>query len=273
MIQTELIKRTATAIILAPLFILAVYKLPSQYFNLLLLVLTLIAAYEWLGLAKLDKTYQKVAFAVGFCITLIGTIYLLLLGPLNIILVMLVSLVFWLFNVVFVILYPKAQGFWYGSWLIRAANGILLLVPMLIGLIFIHAADKNLFMLILTLVWAADSGAYFAGKVFGKRKLSPNISPNKTIEGVVGGILLSMFVMFLWTLITNKDFTIAHMIITVVLVFFTIIGDLYESLFKRVSGLKDSGKFLPGHGGILDRIDGIVAAVPVYIVIILVIAL
>ena len=127
-----------------------------------------------------------------------------------------------------------------------------------------HGAKLVLYVCFI--VWAADSGAYFTGKSLGKRKMAPNVSPNKTIEGLIGGILTALLVG--WG--TAKWFDIefssaaAFIAITLVTVVISVLGDLVESMFKRVSGIKDSSNIIPGHGGVLDRIDSLTAAFPVF---------
>ena len=124
----------------------------------------------------------------------------------------------------------------------------------------------------MVLVWVADSGAYFAGKSFGKHKLAPNVSPGKTWEGVFGALILVIFYSLIapfWLPIEN-DMIKWLVIVSAVLVPLSIIGDLFESLMKRHSGIKDSGKLLPGHGGVLDRIDGLTPAIPVFMLIALI---
>ncbi len=129
---------------------------------------------------------------------------------------------------------------------------------------FYHGAKLVLFVCLI--VWAADSGAYFSGKSLGKHKMAPAVSPNKTIEGLVGGVIAAMIVGWLfadWFAIEFSSLSI--MLLTILLtVVISVLGDLVESMFKRVSGIKDSSNIIPGHGGILDRIDSLTAAFPVF---------
>ncbi|MBP5101982.1 phosphatidate cytidylyltransferase, partial [Pseudomonas protegens] len=117
-------------------------------------------------------------------------------------------------------------------------------------------------------VWGADIGAYFSGKAFGKRKLAPQVSPGKSWEGVYGGLALSLVITAVVGLV--RDWTLGQMILALlgaaIVVFISVVGDLTESMFKRQSGIKDSSNLLPGHGGVLDRIDSLTAAIPVFAV-------
>ena len=151
--------------------------------------------------------------------------------------------------------------------------GTLAIVPAWAALVLIHAGGDppgkqgHLWLLAaLALVWAADSGAYFAGRHFGKHKLAPRISPNKTWEGLFGGLLAGVAVAVGLGWLAGVD--VAHLpgllITSVVAVFASVLGDLFESLIKRHAGAKDSGHLIPGHGGVLDRVDGVLAAVPVF---------
>lgn len=115
-------------------------------------------------------------------------------------------------------------------------------------------------------MWAADSGAYFAGKSFGKRKMSPAVSPNKTIEGLIGGVITAIIIGWGAASAFNIQFesTSSMLGIFIATIIISVLGDLVESMFKRASGIKDSGTIIPGHGGILDRIDSLTAAFPVF---------
>jgi len=130
--------------------------------------------------------------------------------------------------------------------------------------------DKALVLFLLILIWAADIGAYFAGKFFGKNKLCPSVSPGKTLEGVYGGIALTQVVAITYVYITTQtpllnDFLIfSFLALSVSLV--SVLGDLFESVLKRIAEVKDSGNILPGHGGILDRIDSLTSSAPIFFI-------
>jgi len=148
--------------------------------------------------------------------------------------------------------------------------GLLILLPAWQGLVFIKQLPLGnwLIMAVMVLVWGADIGAYFSGKAFGKRKLAPQVSPGKSWEGVYGGLALSLVITAVVGLV--RDWTLGQMILgllgAAIVVFISVVGDLTESMFKRQSGIKDSSNLLPGHGGVLDRIDSLTAAIPVFAV-------
>jgi phosphatidate cytidylyltransferase len=121
--------------------------------------------------------------------------------------------------------------------------------------------------MMMVLVWLADSGAYFTGRQWGKTKLAPAISPGKTWEGVYGGLFSSLVFAGIAGMLFSESvkWALMFMLVAGIAVLFSVVGDLLESLMKRHSGIKDSGHIIPGHGGILDRIDGMVAAAPVFL--------
>ena len=149
------------------------------------------------------------------------------------------------------------------------AFGLDLLWICLHGLVYLHAIEQGGWILLymLTLVWVADIGAYFCGKRLGKRKLAPTISPGKTWEGVLGGLVSNL----LWILIVYQISggwgigLVPFIVVGLATSLISVVGDLFESILKREAGVKDSGKLLPGHGGMLDRIDSVIAASPVFV--------
>ena len=151
------------------------------------------------------------------------------------------------------------------------------LIPFIAGVLrlrlehYTHDPYHGLFLLlyVFVLVWAADSGAYFSGRAFGKRKLAPKVSPGKSWEGVVGGLITALVLAFVFihfsgdALVGDRNIT-GFVILSVATVAISVLGDLTESMFKRESGVKDSSQLIPGHGGVLDRIDSLTAAVPFF---------
>jgi phosphatidate cytidylyltransferase len=147
-------------------------------------------------------------------------------------------------------------------------GGVMLLVPMWVALINLHSDyGGEYFLLLMLLIWGADSGAYFVGRVFGKHKLAPKVSPGKSVEGVIGGVIFAVVIMLIFLQYQNIaiDNYFGYLLLAIVVTSISVLGDLYESLFKRISGFKDSGNILPGHGGILDRIDSLTAAAPFFL--------
>ncbi len=259
-----LIPRILTALILGPLFIWAIFALPTGYFAYLLLLFVAIGAWEFARLIKIEQPLYRSLVVAG----IVGCALIASEHVQNLQTVLLVTIAWWGLNLYWVISYPSNVQSWYGSGIVRVMGGVMLLVPMWVALINLHATyGSNYFLLLMLLIWSADSGAYFVGRAFGKHKLAPNVSPGKSIEGVIGGILFAVIVMliFLQSQHVAIDMYAGHLLLAVVVSSVSVLGDLYESLFKRISGIKDSGNILPGHGGILDRIDSLTAAAPFFL--------
>lgn len=183
----------------------------------------------------------------------------------------------WGLALLLVISYPKSAKFWSKNPLLQLLFAFSTLIPFVAGVLrlrlehYTHDPYHGLFLLlyVFILVWAADSGAYFSGRAFGKRKLAPKVSPGKSWEGVIGGLITALVLSFIFihfsnnTLVGDRNIT-GFIILSVATVAISVLGDLTESMFKRESGVKDSSQLIPGHGGVLDRIDSLTAAVPFF---------
>ncbi|AQM69169.1 Phosphatidate cytidylyltransferase [Vibrio campbellii] len=271
-------QRIITALILAPLVILGIFKLPLIGFIIALTAITLLGFWEW---TQFTESKSRIAALVPAVV--VTGLSFLFISPDAVSLNQLVAphytvlalgFVWWIIASTMAITYPKTTNLWQGSKALRHVFGFLTLIPFLWSVIILRASDisvdpyhgAKLVLYVCFLVWAADSGAYFAGKSMGKRKMAPYVSPNKTIEGLIGGIIAALIVGWLFAGWFDIQFTSpVHMvIITLITVVISVLGDLVESMFKRVSGIKDSSNIIPGHGGILDRIDSLTAAFPVF---------
>jgi len=262
--------RLMTAAILIPLFTGAVTQLTTNALSAGLAVVIAIGAWEWSRL-------------IGLSQPMIRTIYVLMIGALLFCTQLLVNSV------------PGALmgilGFsvicWLGAWQwIRGYNnvgaeqilgariqygliGIIVLVPSWLAVYVIHGqASMGTYWLLflMVMIWGADSGAYFAGRRFGKNKLAPNVSPGKTWEGAIGGLCASGLIALIGGYFAGFEVTqlLLFLVLCVVTIALSIIGDLFESMIKRRCGAKDSGTILPGHGGVLDRIDSLTSAAPFF---------
>ncbi len=267
--------RVITALVLLPLALYAILFLDNQSFTAVIGVVTLIAAYEWAGFAKFPSVLAKLAYVV-IVATVIYSLWLInfVISPM---VMNAVSAGFWLLALLLIFAYPGSASFWKDRPPMIAVLGLILLTMTWYSLTAIHAISAvqigegqitgpYLLLSVMMLVWAADTGAYFSGRRFGKNKLAPAISPGKSREGVYGGMLLALFIALvfaLWNKAGMQDFLYITGI-SLVTVIFSVAGDLMESMFKRQANLKDSGNILPGHGGILDRIDSVTAAAPVF---------
>ncbi|WP_260261164.1 phosphatidate cytidylyltransferase [Vibrio intestinalis] len=271
-------QRIITALILAPLVILAIFKLSLPLFIALIAAVTLIGFWEWTQFV--DAKSRILALIPGLTVSALSLAFIPFDAfSLNNLTsahysVLAVGGVWWVFSSLLAITYPKSSALWQGSKVLRHIFGMLTLLPFFWAIVMLRAEGittdayhgSKLVLYVCFIVWAADSGAYFAGKSFGKRKMAPHVSPNKTIEGLVGGIITAILVG--WAAATSFDIEFsslgAFVIITLVTVVISVLGDLVESMFKRVSGIKDSSNIIPGHGGVLDRVDSLTAAFPVF---------
>ncbi|MCB1644507.1 MAG: phosphatidate cytidylyltransferase [Pseudomonadales bacterium] len=254
-------QRIITALVLAPVVIGCVFFLPPAQFSVFVLMVLTIGAWEWANLAGLESAMRWV-YTAGMGALLGASLWLPGLP------VMLLAVPFWMLAAWWVVSYPANQQFW-SSQTARIIIGPLLLLPPLHGLIALKASPESSFLILLLffLIWGADIGAYFSGKAFGNRKLAPQVSPGKSWAGVYGGLLTAILIagaMTLWAG-TPDLFTPAGALFLLgcgVIVAISVLGDLTESMFKRFRGIKDSSGLLPGHGGILDRIDSLLSAAP-----------
>ncbi len=258
--MSELQKRVATAVVLIPTVLYLIFFLENPEFKIAMSVVLVLASWEWsrlIGLKELpaQAVYIFLALVLAFVSQFLPSALIYLFGG-----------VWWLMAVYLVATYPESEALWEDKLPIKAIIGYAILIPTWLGVVELQAQSPWLMMFVFVLVWAADIGAYFFGRKFGKNKLAPKVSPGKSIEGLLGGLVVSLFIgLLLKNLVGLNELSIIQSIaIFTTVVLFSVLGDLSESLFKRSSGVKDSSQLLPGHGGILDRIDSLTAAVPVY---------
>lgn len=255
-------QRIITALILLPLVLGALFYLDTPLFALAMLIPVAIGGWEWSNIMGLTSQVQRVAYVV---VVLVGLAveYAMALDS-----VLIISGLWWLAAIGLVKLYPKKTNLW-ATPATMGLIGLLILMPAWWGLVVLHRQENGSLWLLyaLVLVWGADTGAYFAGRAFGKRKLAPRVSPGKTLEGLLGGVALTAVIAILvatQTAALNNVSLMGFMLVSLIAVIGSVYGDLVESMFKRHRGIKDSSQILPGHGGVLDRIDSITAAVPLF---------
>lgn len=279
-------QRIITALSLAPVTLGCVFFLATDFFAVFCTVVMLIGAWEWGPLMGLTKPAARIGF-MALIAALLAALHWyapvqsmwMVSGELLPIYynVLLVAALWWAVSLLLIFSYPSSSKVWQSNALIKGLVGVLTLVPAWVAFIAIRTLNINvenqfyfgasLLFASLAIVWAADVGAYFCGKKFGKRKLMPLVSPNKTIEGFVGGLISVVVLVVIMNLCFGIETTAypVYLLIALVTAVVSAVGDLNESMFKRTAGVKDSGSILPGHGGLLDRIDSLVAATPVFI--------
>ena len=253
-------QRILTALALVPLVLAGLFLLEGGAFALFTGLVVLLAAWEWTNLAALSRLRTRLIASAG-----LGAVLVLLWlgGGAEATGLLWVGAGAWLANLYWVTHYPARQAQWATSGR-RLAMGLAVLLPCWVGFNSLRASGAEWLLFVLLLVWLADTGAYFAGRSFGRRKLAPAVSPGKTWEGVAGGVLATLALAYALWLSLGLGETLGLMLATVLVTLVSVLGDLFESMLKRTRGIKDSGVLLPGHGGVLDRIDSLTAAIPVF---------
>lgn len=267
MLKTRIITATILLAVLLPIL----FWLPSVYIAVFFLLALLAAAWEWSRLLYPQEGRAAWLYAV-FCLVII----LFLLAMQNVawqFAVLLLAVIFWFFLAPFIL----AKGMRVSLDRLRpfyVVLGLILLPATWFALVFLR--DLGLVFLLSTMafVWIADIGAYFVGKAFGKHKLAAQISPGKSIEGALGGLLLCYGYALLCVFYLPFESTlfgawairfgwVLMFLMVTVLTTFSVFGDLFESQLKRMAGVKDSSHLLPGHGGVLDRVDALIPTMPI----------
>ena len=265
--------RIVTALVLVPLVLVALFGLGSHGWGVVTLAVVVIAAGEWARLSRFGQV-RSLLFVAG---TLLVGASLLFAGasrfsveqgwpePVVVSLCGAATL-FWLF---------VAPPWLYFGWRVEsqpllALIGGVLLIATWVAVVQVRTRASGLLLAMMAIVWVADTAAYFTGRRFGRRKLAPSISPGKTWEGVGGAMLAVALYVLLLLVSAPAEFArpvtvataLAWVALALLLAALSIVGDLFESQMKRQRGVKDSGRLLPGHGGVLDRIDALIAAMP-----------
>lgn len=275
-------QRIITALILAPLALFAILYLPLFSFQIMIAIVVLLGAWEWSRMSGMTRTYTKSAYAglVAACCLVLAFILPVEMiwyqGQLNSLYTYILSIaaIWWVISLGMIIAYPNFSSVWYTSKMLRGIFGFLTLIPTWVAIVSLRTSlydvdplyGASLIFYVLGIVWAADIGAFFVGVKFGKHKLRPEVSPGKTLEGLMGGVFASSAIIAFAALHYQVDPSRIwlHIAIGALTVGVSALGDLNESMFKRCAGVKDSGTLLPGHGGVMDRIDSLTAAFPVF---------
>ncbi|HEX3846625.1 MAG TPA: phosphatidate cytidylyltransferase [Steroidobacteraceae bacterium] len=255
--------RILTAAVLGSLLLAGLFLLPAAWTVLGFGAVFSIGGWEWAGFGAL-----RGAARIGYA-AIIAVLEVLAWRwtrePAHLAWLMGAACVWWVIALAWLTLAPARHRPW-----LALACGLPVLVPAFVALAGMQVTSSafvrgpELVLSLVFLVIAADVGAYFVGRQFGRHKLAPRVSPGKTWEGAAGGLVLVALVAWAWAAyagIAAGPFVAVAIVVGIS----SIIGDLTESMFKRASGLKDSGVLLPGHGGLLDRIDSVTAAAPLYV--------
>jgi phosphatidate cytidylyltransferase len=274
-------ERVVTAIVLAAACLAALFWLPALGWTALVGFILALAAWEWAGFARCRTTRARTGYTVATVAAFVGTAWLLRLptgapGTIALLPVYGAAIAFW------VIVAPL--------WIWRRpsdapaalllALGWIVLLPAVLALVHLRNVNPFALLLFMAMVWVADIAAYFVGRRFGRFKLAPVVSPGKTWEGLAGAMAAAAVYAVAWTtfyphaapaVLRDIPWSTGAMLLFVeALTVLSVIGDLFESAMKRQAGLKDSGTLLPGHGGILDRIDALTPVLPAAALVILI---
>ena len=255
-------QRIITALILLPLVLGAIFYLNSPWFAIAIAIPVALGAWEWANFMGIEDSSSRMPYVGGIVFGL------LLVYWLDLNLVLLLSCLWWGAAACLVKAYPNETEQWHDPFKLGVI-GALVLIPAWWSLVVIQSQPEGHWWLlyVMLLVWGADTGAYFVGRQYGKTKLAPTVSPGKSREGLLGGLALTALIALVVAFTTSaadKVGLIPFLLVSLVAVLGSVYGDLAESMFKRHRGIKDSSHLLPGHGGILDRIDSITAAVPLF---------
>jgi len=264
--------RIITALILAPIAIGGIFFLPPLGFALFTGGIITIGAWEWANMSGLAAPAARVVYALVVAVVLYGLLNVPAVA------VLWLALFWWVLSFLLVRNYPSGSERW-GGVPARALMGLLVLVPAWVGLNHLRtggfqfgdsANNLLLILYVFCVVWVADIGAYFAGRAFGKAKLAPRVSPGKSWAGVWGGLVaVAIFAVIISVLASASTMQLLLLVVaSLVTGAVSVLGDLLESMLKRFRGIKDSSQLLPGHGGIMDRIDSLTAAIPIFALII-----
>ncbi|MDX1405268.1 MAG: phosphatidate cytidylyltransferase [Woeseiaceae bacterium] len=251
-------QRVITAIIALAVLAIILFVVPTAVARSVIVLLMLGAAWEWGGFIFEHSRAHRVWY-VAFIALLLGWLFIEMPRPAVVDTVLKVALGWWLAALSWMFFFPTpiAKSV---AW----ACGALVIAPAWLALDILYLTRPDLLLFALLIVWIADIGAYFVGKGFGRVKLAPQISPGKTWEGVIGGLCAVMLLAVIGSPLLEVE--VAVMLpFCLAVAMISVVGDLTVSMFKRNAGMKDSGSLFPGHGGVLDRIDSVTAAAPLFV--------
>ena len=265
-------QRIITALILAPIMIIGIFFLPLKQFAFFIAAIATIGAWEWANIAGYQRKWGRIFYAFIVFACMYATARWLRVNEEHVIYFLGVGTAWWVVAFALVKNYPGGTDLWHARY-IRGFLGLCVLIPMWVGFMQLKQMPHSsiLIIYVMLIVWGADTGAYFSGKKWGRSKLAPQVSPGKSWAGFWGGLVTTCVIGCLFALsihewlrpLSPEDLA-KLAVITVLTMVISVLGDLVESMMKRYRGIKDSSDLLPGHGGVLDRIDSMAAAVPIF---------
>ncbi len=252
-------QRLITAAILIPLVIWVLLATSIQVLAGIMAIFVLIGAWEWAALCGWQTKLARSIYVIGVGSLLLASYWFWQYAAYTLI----IASCWWLLALYWTWQYQQERDLLPTNSIYKALLGLVILLPAWIALLLLREESSQLLLFLFVLIWAADSGAYFAGKRWGKTKLANKVSPGKTLEGVAGALLMGLLIALSYILL--QSLSVIFILLCLFTILASILGDLVESMFKRQMSMKDSGNILPGHGGMLDRIDSLTSAAPIFI--------
>ena len=248
-------QRVITAVIALLVLMFVLFVVPPWVAQVVITAAIIAGAWEWSAFLDTSGNGLRITYVAGIGILLAAVTF----APgVDAIVLFKASMVWWLIALGWTFFYPTAIPV-----AVRWVVGVIVLVPLYLALVVLYQADPSTLLFALLVVWVADSGAFFTGKTIGRVKLAPSISPGKTWEGVIGGLVAVCLLILIRSVWVETDLSV-FLPFCLAVACLSVIGDLTISMFKRNAGVKDSGTMFPGHGGVLDRIDSVAAAAPMF---------
>ncbi len=260
-------QRLLTAALLIPLMVAAILFLPNGAFAIVLGLIAVVGLWEWAGLMGVEEFWDRCVYVM----LVLPLMWVAGFVPEGFLIITYVGAAAWLVGLVMVMWFNARPSVIPSHLVVGGISGAFVVVPAWMALVILHGAEgygPYYVLFLMVLVSLADTAAYFAGRYFGTHKLAENVSPGKTWEGVWGALSMALTLSLTGGHLLGIGAEKLPMFVSlcVITVAFSVVGDLFESMFKRRVGAKDSSNLLPGHGGIMDRIDSLTAAAPIFTV-------
>ncbi|MDN5937650.1 MAG: phosphatidate cytidylyltransferase [Salinisphaera sp.] len=260
--------RILTAMVALPLVVAGILVLPTWAVALIAGAMLLVGAFEWVALVAPGSWLTAALFVCATALAMILLWHFVGTG-LWLVLLLLAACAWWAAAIALVVIFPRGWAATVGHRAVGVMLGWLVLGTAFVALVRLHGHrdGPQLMLSLFVLIWVCDSGAYFVGRRYGRHKLAPRVSPGKTREGAAGGVVLALVAAALlgWLLGLGTATLAGFVVLGGLTAAVSIVGDLAVSMFKRQAGSKDSGGLFPGHGGVLDRLDSMLAAAPVFV--------
>lgn len=255
-------QRVITGVLLGFLVLWGLLGSSDFWFGVIVFAVVLLSANEWFQFVGLKSLFHRLIYMLVIASGVVLSLYFPLVT-------LWVSAAFWLCALWYLSRYSKVPVERLLPDRVKYVMGVFVIVPLWVSLYWLHGYSVPMLIMLILVIAMGDSGAYFAGRTMGKTKLAPVLSPKKTVEGLIGGVLLGGLTAFIFADFI-ADSLQGYLLLAALMTFMVlvaVVGDIFESMIKRSCGIKDSGRILPGHGGILDRIDSLFPAVPIFVLV------